>query len=133
MTGRPEQWLTLADGDLRFAEVGLEEGFYSHVCFLCQQASEKALKSFLISFSGTYPRIHSVAELILQATAHAEQLRELLMAGRMLDQYYIPTRYPDGVPGTLGEEQPSETHARDALVRARKIVKACRKFVERQD
>lgn len=39
-----EDWLYFAEQDLAFAESGIESGFYSHVCYLSQQAVEKTMK-----------------------------------------------------------------------------------------
>ena len=39
------RWLAQAESDLRFAELGLREGFHAQACFTCQQAAEKALKA----------------------------------------------------------------------------------------
>lgn len=32
-----------------------------------------------------------------------------------LDRFYIPTRYPDALPGVLEEALPNETDARESL------------------
>lgn len=42
-----EEWLELADADLRFAETNLRGGseFYAQLCFHFQQAAEKYLKA----------------------------------------------------------------------------------------
>ena len=53
--------------------------------------------------------------------------------GRMLDEYYIPTRYPDGVPGTLPQGQPSEQHASEALAAGHRIVKMCHEGIENRE
>ena len=87
MRPQPEQWMVRAREDLRFGEVGLEEGFYAHVCFLSQQASEKALKAFLIAYSGSYPRIHSIAELLGRASSHVGEIKNMMDLGRMLVEY----------------------------------------------
>ena len=64
MTERREHWLSMANDDLAFAELGLSNGFFSQVCFLSQQASEKALKAVLLSRTGGYPRVHSIVDLV---------------------------------------------------------------------
>ena len=47
-----------------------------------------------------------VAEVVLA------ELRDDLVE---LDNYYIPTRYPDALPGTLPEGLPGESEAEEAL------------------
>ena len=49
MTGQHDPWFASAKEDLDFAEVGLEHEYFSQVCFLAQQSSEKALKGLLIA------------------------------------------------------------------------------------
>lgn len=40
-------WLARAQEDILYAEGNFKLGFYTQVCFLCQQSAEKALKAFL--------------------------------------------------------------------------------------
>ena len=124
MTERREHWLSMANDDLAFAELGLSNGFFSQVCFLSQQASEKALKAVLLSRTGGYPRVHSIVDLVKRNDA-VEALAGLMDDARILDQYYIPTRYPDGVPGSLPDGLPSEEHAKQALTIAKTVVGQC--------
>jgi HEPN domain-containing protein len=98
---RPEaaRWLAQAESDLSFAELGLREGFYAQARFVCQQAVEKALKALHYSGGARIVLGHSVVELLdplVEAHAGLAQLRE---GAQQLDQYYIPTRYPNGLPG----------------------------------
>lgn len=45
-----EEWLQRADDDLAYARVGFDETqLYANICFSCQQAFEKYLKTFLIA------------------------------------------------------------------------------------
>ena len=90
------RWLLQAENDLAYARIGLREGFHAQVCFQSQQICEKALKS--IHYGKLGARIvygHSLVELCANLDLPAELRREL----SVLDQYYIPTRYPNGLPG----------------------------------
>lgn len=127
MDDNADEWLSRAQKDLEFADVGMRERFFSHVCFLSQQASEKALKAILIRKAQKYPRIHSIAELMGEVAKCVDDLNLDEQMGRVLDQYYIPTRYPDGVPGSLPEGQPSEKHASEGLEIAKRIVQEVEK------
>jgi HEPN domain-containing protein len=40
----------------------------------------------------------------------------------LLDQFYIPTRYPDALPGSLPDNLPEKNDAMEALETARKIL-----------
>lgn len=90
------RWLLQAENDLAYARIGLREGFNAQVCFQCQQICEKALKS--IRYGKLGERVvygHSLVELSAGLELPADLRRELAV----LDQYYIPTRYPNGLPG----------------------------------
>ena len=41
---------------------------------------------------------------------------------RALDRFYIPTRYPDTLPGTLPEGLPGEEEARETLALVRRVM-----------
>jgi HEPN domain-containing protein len=41
-----------------------------------------------------------------------------------LDRFYIPTRYPDALPGALSEGLPTEADATEALAIARQVWEA---------
>jgi len=93
------RWLETAREDLDAAHTLMKSGKFSHSCFFSQQAGEKTLKA-LWFFLGGDPWGHSVQRLIAElpdARAH-EQMGALLEAGALLDRYYIPTRYPNGLP-----------------------------------
>jgi len=94
-----QRWLETAHEDLEAARALTECGKFSHSCFFSQQAGEKALRA-LWFFLGEDPWGHSVQKLIaeLPDTGAREQLGTLLEAGALLDRYYIPTRYPNGLP-----------------------------------
>ena len=42
-------------------------------------------------------------------------LAELAMDVQLMDRFYIPTRYPDALPGSLPEGLPGVEDAREAL------------------
>jgi HEPN domain-containing protein len=111
----PQQWFDRAREDLQVARLVVQERHYAHACFLSQQCIEKALKAYLLEKANTYPRVHKLVDLL----AECETLDAAFGAYRadciVVDQYYIPTRYPDGVPGGLAGGLPGETEAREAL------------------
>ena len=114
-TNLPQQWFDRAREDLQVARLVLQEKHFAHACFLAQQCIEKALKAYLLAKSNAYPRVHKLVDLL----AECEALDSVFAAYRadciVVDQYYIPTRYPDGVPGGLANGMPGETEAREAL------------------
>jgi len=44
-----------------------------------------------------------------------------------MDAFYLPSRYPDALPGSLPDGNPTAAQAREALRLARKTLEACRK------
>ena len=99
------RWLKTAEEDLGAARGLRSLKKYSHACFLAQQCGEKALKA-LWDALGHDPWGHSVQKLIVDIPDRVARqiLRGQLEAGVLLDRYYIPTRYPNGLPDlTPGE------------------------------
>jgi HEPN domain-containing protein len=84
--------------DARFASGGTR---YNLACFLSQQAAEKALKAFLYSMGAETVWGHSVAELCRDACELDPGFSGLQSCAAPLDKYYIPTRYPNGLPGGI--------------------------------
>ena len=117
MNGPAERWLAFAREDLRVAEVVLEEGIYNQVCFHAQQCAEKALKGALVHVGHVPPRTHSITDLLQLLPAGWFAEREQDIVG--LDDYYIPTRYPDALPGMLPNGLPGRADAEEALASAR--------------
>src|SRR5207249_4011224 len=49
-------------------------------------------------------------------------LADLEESARRLDQYYVPTRYPNGLPGGTPADAFSKAQATEALARAKRFV-----------
>ena len=134
--GEAERWLRQAESDLAFAALGAREGFPAQACFTSQQAAEKAVKAVLYLSGARFVPGHSVVELLDRAAAavadaDAAPLRRLQDSARQLDQYYIPTRYPNGLPGGIPAEVFTDAQAEDAVGRARSFVEAARALLSR--
>ena len=132
-----ERWLRQAESDLAFAALGAQEGFPAQACFTSQQAAEKAVKAVLYLSGARFVPGHSVVELLDRAAAavadaDAAPLRHLQDSARQLDQYYIPTRYPNGLPGGIPAEVFTDAQAEDAVGRARSFVEAARALLSRR-
>lgn len=90
-------WLDQAEADLRAAEDSAKSGHHEWSCFQAQQAGEKSLKSFLYQHGRTSVVTHSLRRLIRECATLDPAFSELDEQARTLDQYYIPTRYPNGL------------------------------------
>jgi len=121
-----ERWLIQARDEFDDAEALRRRKRYYLALFHFQQATEKALKAFLYWQSAAEEVFftHSVHELIQGAAEFWPGFGELRRAAR-LDQYYIPTRYPNGLPGGVPSRfytDPAE--AREAMHLARMVLEA---------
>ena len=114
-----KRWISFAAEDLQIAELALKERIYNQVCFHSQQCVEKILKAYLLAEDKIYPKTHKLAELM--ASLESDSLEDLATQIIALDRFYIPTRYPDTLPGALPEGMPSEKDAVEALNIARKL------------
>lgn len=124
----PQSWLDKAAEDLTVAHLVLTEAHYSHVCFLSQQCLEKALKAFLLETTKKYPRTHRLVDLLGACAEIDPTFADFLPDCTIIDQYYIPTRYPDAVPGGLPGGLPGQSEAEEAITIAEKIIE----FVQQQ-
>ncbi len=120
----PKQWLDRATEDLIVAHLLLDEEHFSHACFLSQQAIEKAIKALLLHLTGAYPRTHRLVDLLTKAVTSDQSLTNFLTDCAIVDQYYIPTRYPDSIPGGLATGLPGEAEAREAVEIAERLLAA---------
>lgn len=93
------RWFDTAMEDLEAARAIMDKGKFSHACFLAQQAGEKATKALWL-FMGEDPWGHSIQKLIAELPDPflRSRMEELIEEGAVLDRYYIPTRYPNGLP-----------------------------------
>lgn len=91
-------------------------------CFLSQQAAEKALKAFLCLEGNQLVWGHSVAELVDDATSADASFEALREKGSLLDRFYIPTRYPNGLPGGIPSESFNAKDPQEAMLAAKDII-----------
>lgn len=116
------RWLRQAERDLSDAEYSSAGARYSLACFLCQQAAEKALKAFLYARGAEQILGHSVADLAEECLKLEGAFRALKPRAAPLDHYYVPTRYPNSLPGGIPAEAFDESDARRALGLARDVI-----------
>jgi HEPN domain-containing protein len=112
-----ERWIRQASYDLRAARWNIEGKFYDTACFLAQQAAEKAMKSLLYYLGARRAALltHSLVEMVQEASGRVSGLAERLDDARDLDLHYIPSRYPNGLPGA---SYPHQFYAKQPADRA---------------
>jgi HEPN domain-containing protein len=123
-----ERWLLFAHQDLRMAEMAMEEGLYNQVCFHAQPCAEKAIKGLLAHQRKIPPRTHRLADLLglFEPDPFAEDRIEI----QLLDRFYLPTRYPDALPGSLPEGLPDAGDAQEALTIAGKVLTQVKQLLQ---
>lgn len=109
-----ERWLSQATVDLRWAEHLAREGGWHLACFLSQQVAEKALKAFLYAQGEEIVVGHSVQRLCVAAARYRAEFADKARRWSLLDGYYIPTRYPNGLPDGI----PADVYTQDAAIGA---------------
>ena len=121
------KWFEFAADDIDSAEIMLKAGKYNMVCFFAHQAAEKSLKAFLVNIKRNPPRIHNLVDITNLCAKYNESFKEILPKARILNQFYIPTRYPFASPGTKLEGPGIET-AEKALAFSQEIFSYCNKL-----
>jgi HEPN domain-containing protein len=117
-----QQWIDRAAEDLTVARLVLREAHFSHACFPAQQCIEKSLKAYLLAKKNNHPRAHKLADLITECIVINTDLSRFRNDCPVIDQYYVPTRYPNGVPGGLPDGLLNSQEAGEAVASAQNIL-----------
>jgi HEPN domain-containing protein len=118
------RWLTQARDEFEDADALRRRRRFYLALFHFQQAAEKALKAFLYQAAPLEEVFftHSLYELIQAARAISPDFAAVERAAR-LDEYYIPTRYPNGLPGGVPSRFYTDPEqAREAMRLARMVL-----------
>ena len=95
MSSRAVDWFAQAERDLAHARESQAAGRHEWACFAAQQAAEKAVKAIhLARRQEAWGPV--VATLLTELGSSAPA--ELIEKGKVLDNFYVPTRYPNGHP-----------------------------------
>lgn len=124
-----DRWLRQAENDLAFAKMGVQDGFYSQTCFLCQQAGEKAVKALHYWFGERVVIGHSIQKLSKDLVSKVPEVKSYIEKGGRLDQFYIPARYPNGIPEGAPCDMFSESQAREAVGYAKDLIDFCTRII----
>ncbi|MEA3440428.1 MAG: HEPN domain-containing protein [Chloroflexota bacterium] len=130
MSNRYADWYRQAEADLQHARHAMEDADYEWSCFACHQAAEKALKAVYLKL-GMDAWGHTVTVLIGNLPDTVEQPQdELIDYARVLDKYYIPTRYPNGFESGAPTDFYTHEEARNAIRQAEGILEYCRNQID---
>jgi len=119
---RSQDWLAQALRDLESARWQAQGGFFEWACFAAQQAAEKALKAVYQKL-GAEARGPSVIGLLAGLRERVRVDETLFECARLLDRFYIPTRYPNGWPAGSPKDFYTEKDAADAIRCAEELVR----------
>ncbi len=125
---RAADWLAQAENDFLWGQDSAESEHFAQACFISQQVAEKALKAIALARDFDSIRSHSIRE-IADALGINGPLRE---AALRLDQYYIPTRYPDAYDGGAPFQFYTRVHAVEALEFADLFLEIARKEIQHE-
>ena len=100
------EWLDYARNDLSLARLGEEKRteLAHQICFLTQQAAEKAIKAVFISRGISFPFVHDIGVLLEIAVKENVILPEKVAASEELTPYAVEARYP-GMNGPITQEE----------------------------
>lgn len=117
------RWFEQAKDDLSSAKILSGNKKFAQSCFYCQQAAEKALKSLWFMF-GFDPWGHSILRLMqdYEDELIRMELNTFIDHARILDRYYIPTRYPNGLPDLIPFEAYGFRDAQEAIVLTNEVI-----------
>ena len=125
MGNRYLDWFRQAEADLRHARHALESNDFEWSCFAAHQASEKALKAVFLKL-GMDAWGHTLTTLIGNLPQEVQKpSQELIDKARVLDKYYIPTRYPNGFDSGAPTDFYTQAEARQAITLAEAILEYC--------
>ncbi len=115
-----QQWLELAQADIRSCENNLQDEFVTNIiAFHSQQAVEKAFKALLEENGIIVPRIHNLTRLY---SLSEEFLQESIDLSELdaLDDVYISSRYPVEI-GMIETSKPTLDESRELFEIAKRV------------
>jgi HEPN domain-containing protein len=126
-------WLT-AQEDLEAAKTLHETKKFSHACFLSQQSAEKAVKALWFAIDGD-PWGHSIQKLVMQFPQQNKlpNLPDWLVQAAYLDKFYIPTRYPNGLPDLTPSQVYNSSDSLQAIEKAEFFLEETNKLIKELD
>ena len=125
MTNRAMDWLRQAVRDLEQAEDSRAAGRHEWACFAAHQAAEKAVKALHLAL-GQEAWGHVVATLLVELPRDRAAPSDLIERARVLDNFYVPSRYPNGHPAGAPFEHYGPLQSEQGIAHAREIVAFCR-------
>ncbi len=121
MVTRARAWLHQAFRDLEQARDSRPAGRHVWACFAAQQAAKKAGEALHLHY-GQEPWGHVVARLLQEPPENLQVPADSIEGAKVLDNFYIPTRYPNSHPAGAPFEHYGPLQSELALAYAREIL-----------
>ncbi len=125
MQDRSGDWIRQAEADLVHAQKACHSGSYEWACFAAHQAAEKAVKALHLRL-GQEAQGNMVRSLLEELPEGVSVSRQLLEKARVLDNFYIPTRYPNAHPSGAPADHYGSLQSDQGISYACAIIEFCR-------
>ena len=125
MPNRWRDWFRQAERDLEHAGASASAGRHEWACFAAHQAAEKAVKALHLKL-GQEGWGHVVARLLADLPAAMSVPDDVIERGRVLDNFYLPTRYPNAHPSGSPFEHYGPLQSGEAIGHAGQILEFVR-------
>lgn len=123
MSNRSKDWLAQSARDLEQARSSKLESRHEWACFAAQQSAEKAVKALHLAL-GQEAWGHVVARLLTELPSPPPE--DLIEKAKVLDNFYIPTRYANGHPDGAPFEHYGSIQSEEAIRYAGEILEFVR-------
>ena len=125
MANRANDWFTQAERDYEHALSSRQQDQHEWSCFAAHQAAEKAVKALHLH-CGQEAWGHLISRLLGELPESVPVRPELVERARVLDNGYIPTRYPNGHPAGAPFEHYGPLQSQQAVEYAGQIIEFVR-------
>lgn len=125
MPDRSGDWLRQSFRDMEQARDSRSADRHEWACFAAQQAAEKAVKALHLHL-GQEAWGHVVRKLIEELPPSVAVPTALLDKARVLDSFYLPTRYANGHPEGSPFEHYGSLQSEEAIKYAGEVIEFCR-------
>lgn len=123
MTNRAKDWFAQAERDVEQAVASKKDGRHEWACFAAEQAAEKAVKALHLAL-GQEAWGHVVARLLAELPSEVPDA--LMQKAKVLDNFYIATRYANSHSEGPPFEHYGPIQSEDAINYAREILEFVR-------
>ena len=120
-SGRSKDWWSQAVRNLKFAEESIHGEWHEWACFAAHQAAEMAVKALYLHLGGR-PNGIVVSRLLKELPCCISVDEDVVEAAKVLDTFYIPTRYPDSHAGGASYEHYGSLQSQGAIACATRIL-----------